>query len=195
MEHGSIQMGNVFLRHIRGQLTLIVFWMLTALVGCDDGVQHGQFVISSDSSRAVAGLAGNLTVVRGDLMPLTSQSTGQQLLMYILVVAPGVEAFGGGGSGSHRNRVSSWIWTWETSTGTVSIEFSCDRRAGTVTAGGNTFDWQLGSAFVLIRDTSGNVSVTQVGTIDAGLDEFAALQQIQALLPQTSPAKNVTLVP
>ena len=194
MEPGAVQIGDVLLRHIKRQLNLIVFWTLTALLGCDDGAQYGQFVINSNSSSAVSGIAGYLTVVRGDLTPLTSRSTGQQPLMYILVVAPGVKGFGSGTSACHGNYVSSWIWTWQTSTGTVSIELSCDRRTGIVTAGGTTFGWKLGSAYVLVRDMSGNVSATQVGTIDAGVDRFVALQQIQAKLPQTSAAKTVTLV-
>lgn len=194
MVPGAVQIRNVLLRHIKRQLNLIVFWTLTALLGCDDGAQHGQFVVNGSSSRAVAGMAGKLTVVRGDTTPLTSRSTGQKPLMYILAVAPGVKAFGSGTSACHGNYVSSWRWTWQTSTGTVSIEFCCDRRTAIVTAGGTTFDWKRGSAFVLVRDMSGNVSATQVGTIDAGLDEFVALQQIQAKLPQSSPAKTVTLM-
>lgn len=166
-----------------------------ALLACDGGEQSGQYVVASSGSRALAGVSGNLTVVQGDPTPVTLQSTGQLQLMYILVVAPGVKSFGSGSSTSHGKYVSSWKWTWKTNAGTISIECSWDRRKGTVTAGGTTLDWKLGSAFVIVRDTSGTVSLTSVGLIDADIDKFVALQQIQAYLPQSSPAKTVTLVP
>ena len=165
------------------------------MLGCDGCEQRGKYVVGGSGSRSLAGISGNLTIARGDPTPLTLQSTGQLPLMYILVVAQGVKASGSGVSGSHGKYISKWIWTWHTNEDKISIECSWDRRKGKVTAGGTTLDWKLGGAFVIVRDTSGKVTLTQAGTIDAGLDEFVALQQIQARLPQSSPAKTVKLIP
>ena len=184
-----------FLRHIKKLLSLILLCSPTGVIGCDGGEQRGQYVVRSSGSRSLTGISGKLTIVRGDPTPVTLQSTGQLPLLYLLVVAPGVEAFGSGNSTSHGKYVSSWTWTWETNNDKVSIECSWDRRKSTVSAGGTTFDWKLGGAFVIVREPSGKVTLTQVGTIDAGLDEFAALQQIQSKLPQSSPAKTVKLIP
>ena len=73
------------------------------------------------------------------------------------------------------------------------MELSWDRRADRVSAGGATFDRQRGNVFVLVRDPSGKVTVTQAGPLDAGLDAAAALPRIQSLLPNDSPAKAVKL--
>lgn len=169
--------------------------ILITLIGCDGGAQQGQYVVGGSGSRSLAGISGNLTIVRGDQAPVTSQSAGQLPLLYMLVVAPDVKSYGGGRSTSHKKYTSNWTWTWETNEGTVSIDCSWDRRKGKVSAGDTTLDWKLGTAFVIVRDTSGKVSLISVGTIEAGSDKFIALQQIQMLLPETSPAKTVRLIP
>lgn len=169
---------------------------LTAIVacGCDDGAQHGRFAVNGSSSRSVADVAGSLTIVRGDPQPLTPQSTGQQPLLYILALAPSVTATGSGSSNDEGTYVSTYRESWDTAQGKVTVELSWDRRTDNVSAGGATFDRQQGNVFVLIRDASGTVAATQAGPLNAGLDEFVALPQIQAALPAESPAKSVTLV-
>jgi hypothetical protein len=171
---------------------LIVFAMLAA-VGCDDGAQHGRFVVNGSSSHAVTGGAGDLTIVQGDVTPLGPQSTGKQALLYILTLAPGVESSGGGQSHSDGSTKSDWKRRWQTPQGEIAVDFSWDRESDRVIAGGSTFDRQRGNAFVLIRDSSSSVSATQLGPIDAGLDMARALQGIQAALSADSPAKSVAL--
>jgi hypothetical protein len=166
---------------------------LFAALGCDDGAQHGRFVVNGSSSHAVTGGAGDLTIVQGDATPLSPQSTGKQPMLYILTLAPGVEASGGGETHSDGSTKSDWKWRWQTPNGEMALDLSWDRENDRVTAGGSTFDRQRGNAFVLIRDASGKVSATQLGPIDAGLDISKVLQQIQAALPAESPAKGVAL--
>jgi hypothetical protein len=115
-------------------------------------------------------------------------------LLYILTLAPSITASGSGSSNDEGTYVSTYRQSWETAQGKVTVELSWDRQTDKVTAGGAAFDRQQGNVFVLIRDASGSISVTQAGPLNAGLDEFIALPQIQAALPADSPAKNVTLV-
>lgn len=173
----------------------ILFLILlgTVACGCNDGAQHGRYTVSGDSAKSVNSVPGSLTIIRGDPEPVTPQSAGQQPLLYILTLAPSIRATGGGSSNDHGTYVSKHQQIWETAQGQVTVELSWDRRTDTVSAGGATFDRQRGNAFVLIRDTLGNVAVTQAGPLSAGLDHFVALQQIQAALPTDSLAKTVTL--
>ena len=164
-----------------------------ALLGCDDGAQHGRFVVSGSSSHVLSGVTGDLTLVRGNPTPLSPQSTGEQALLYILTIAPGVEASGGGSSGKDGRTVSEWKWRWQTSKGEVAIALSWDRESDQVTAAGRTFNRQRGNAFVLVRDASGKVAVTQVGPLQGGLDIQSALGQIQSASPADSPARGVSL--
>jgi hypothetical protein len=171
-------------------LWIATFCLLGLLVGCDDGAQHGKYVVSGSSSRALDGPTGELTIVHGYVNPPT-QSPHQQPLIYALVLAPGATA-SGSGSGSSSNDgtyVSTMTWKW----GNVRVEFSWDRRSDTVAVGGSSFDRARGNAFVIVRERDGNLSVTQLGPLNAGLDPFAALPQIQAMLPADSPAKSVQL--
>jgi hypothetical protein len=178
---------------MRRSSSWLVAFALFATVGCDGGTQRGRFVVSGSSSHAVTGGAGDLTIVQGDATPLGPQSTGQQPLLYILTLAPNVQASGGGESHSDGSTTSDWKWRWQTPSGEVGIDLSWDRESDRVTAGGTTFDRQRGNAFVLIRDSTGKVSATQLGPIDAGLDMSKALEQIRAALPAGSPASGVAL--
>lgn len=171
---------------------LISLVLLAAVpVACDDGLQRGQFTVSGSSSRTVAGVPGSLTIIRGDRAPHT---TGGQPLLYILALAPSIPASGSSSSHEDGTYVSTHTESWDTAQGKVEIRLTWDRRTDKVSAGGGTFDRQKGNVFVLIRDAAGKVAVTQVGPMDAGLDEYAALPQIQAALPANSPAKGVALV-
>lgn len=169
--------------------------LLTSLVllGCADGAQRGRFVVTGSSTLALEGYTGDLTIVQGDSMPLTAQSTGQQPLLYILALAPGVDASGGGISGGSGGFLSNWKWLWQTPRGDVTMEISWNRKTDQVTASGSTFDRQRGNAFVLVRDASGKVSVTQLGPLNAGLDMSAALRQVQSALPANSAASGVKI--
>ncbi len=163
------------------------------LPGCDDGFQHGQFAVSGHASRTVNEMVGELMILRGDPLPLTAASDGSQPLMYILVIAPGVNSGLGSGT-ADETYLSALQWNFTTAQGPDSIKLKWDRRTDQVSASGMTFDRKQGIGFVLIREASGNVSVTQVAAINAGLDEFVALKQIQAAIPSMSAAKSVTLV-
>jgi hypothetical protein len=178
---------------MRRYSSCLIALALFAALGCDDGAQRGRFVVNGSTSRAVTGGAGDLTIVQGDPTPLGPQSTGQQPLLYILTLAPNVQASGGGESHSDGSTKSDWKWRWQTPSGEIALDLSWDRENDRVTAGGTTFDRQRGNAFVLIRDSAGKVSATQVGPIDAGLDMSKALEQIQAALPAGSPASGVAL--
>lgn len=93
-------------QHFRWIIVLTVF----ALLGCDDGAQHGRFVVNGSSSHAVTGGAVDLTIVQGDATPLSPQSAGKQPLLYILTLALGVEASGGGETHSDGSTKSDWKW-------------------------------------------------------------------------------------
>jgi hypothetical protein len=172
---------------------LILLTVLLFTAGCDDGAQHGRFSFSGSSSHSLADITGVLTIVQGDALPLGAQSTGQQPLLYILMLAPSVTATGSGSEGRDGSYVSMYKESWHTPHGKVSLELSWDRRSDQVKAGGATFDRAPGNVFVLVRDAAGGTHVTQAGPLDAGLDHAAALPKIQALLQGDSPAKKVTL--
>ena len=171
-----------------------VILLVASLCGCDDGLQKGRFSLSGSSSRSVAKVTGSFTVVHGDTLPPAAQSAGTQPLLYLLVLVPSVRATGASTSSEEGTYVSTYRESWRTPQGDVAVEVKWDRRTDTVAAGGATFDRQRGNVFVVVRDALGKVTVTQAGPIDAGLDEFAALPKIQALLPADSPAKDVALV-
>ena len=174
---------------------ILAFILLAiAACGCDDGAQHGKFAVNGSSFRSVADVPGSLTIVRGDAQPLTPQSKGQQPLLYILALAPSITASGSGSANEDGTYVSTYRQTWDTPQGKVAVELSWDRRTDKVSAGGATFDRTKGNAFVLLQEPSGRVSATQLVPIDAGLDPFVALGQMQAALPADSPAKNVALI-
>ena len=163
--------------------------------GCDDGSQRGRFAVSSHSSRAVAGTTGAFTVLSGDPLPLAPGAAGgSTTLMYVLVLAPGVSATGSGAGADNERDVTRCTWEWSTARGKIKAELTWDRRTDVVTVGGAKFDRGTGNAFVLVVTDAGGVSATQAGTVAAAPTEEAALQQIQASLPATSPAKNVALV-
>jgi hypothetical protein len=164
-----------------------------AFLGCDDGAQRGKFVVTGTSSSALTGATGDLTIVQGDPTPLTPQSRGQTPLLYILTLAPGVNATGGGVSHTDGSTTSDWKWQWHTSAGDVEMALSWDRGSDTVKAGDSTFDRQRGNAFLLIREPTGKVSATQLAPANATLDKASALQQIQSALPSNSPAHSLTL--
>jgi hypothetical protein len=173
---------------------LLLFFSLltTAVCGCD-GAQRGQFAVIGSSSRSFSGIPGSLTIVRGQPQPLTAQGGGEQPLLYILVLAPSITPSGSGSTSENGAYVSTYKNVWDTGQGKVTVGLSWDRRTDKVSAGGATFDRQKGNVFVLVRAPSGAVAVTQSGPLNASLDAFAALPQIQAALPANSPAKTVTL--
>jgi hypothetical protein len=177
-------------RRLAPAVILLTAW----LCGCDDGSQKGRFSVSGSSSRSVAKVTGSFTVVHGDPLPPAAQSTGTQPLLYLLVLFPSVRATGASTSSEEGAYVSTYRESWRTPQGDVAVEVKWDRSKDTVTAGGATFDRQRGNVFVVVRDASGKLTVTQAGPVDAGLDEFAALPKIQGLLPADSPAKDVALV-
>jgi hypothetical protein len=175
------------------RLSVVIFAVI-AVCGCDDGVQYGRFSVGGTSSHSLADVAGALTIVRGQPQPRTRQNTGEQPLLYILALAPSITASGAGSSHDDGAYVSKYRQSWDTAQGKVTIELSWDRRTDSVSISNATFDRQRGNVFVLVRNVTGDIAVTQAGPLDAGLEEYNALSQIQAELPADSPAKHVTLV-
>ncbi len=170
-------------------------WLAMLLFcGCSDGEQRGLFSASGSRSRSVDGAPGSLTIVQGDPLPLTQQSSGTQTLLYILTLAPKLDAQGEGSKFSSGSTVSTFTEYWFTPTGKVEMELSWDRQTDTVSVGGKTFDRRTGNAFVLIRDDAGAIGTTQVGPLASGLDPFQALPKIQEALPDTSQARTISLV-
>jgi|GEM_PF-6523600 len=169
----------------------IISCVVIAVVGCDNGSQQGRFAVRSTSSFMLAGSIGDFTVVHGDTIPLAPNSTGGQPLLYLLIVAPG--ASGGVSSSASTKYISEWELKLVSPRGDYTGTLTWDRKMDQIGFDGAKFDRGKGNAFVLVRDASGKVNVTQLGPISSGLDAAGALQEIRDALPPDSPAKLVTL--
>jgi len=167
--------------------------MLLAASGCGNGYQQGRLAVSGSQSRSLKGSDGELTIIRGDSLPLDPKSTGKQPLMYVLVILRETESTGSSSEGKNEKHLSEYTWSWYTPKKQLDVSLKWDRLADKVYVHGQTFDRSKGNAFVLICEPTSKVSAIQVGQISVGLDEAAALEAIQATMKSDPVVAGVSL--
>lgn len=177
---------------MRWFLAVAILMGLTGF-GCDDGTQKGRFAVFEYEGRALDGNAGELYVLRGGPLPLAQGGNNSTPLLYVLVLLPDATVAGSSTSTSNKTHETICEWKWTTADKPLALDLTWDRRRDVVSGAGATFDRKNGNTFLALVSADGTVSLSQVTTI-AGAPTFqTALQQIQAALPNTSPARNVTL--
>ena len=176
-----------------GRLLLLI--LVGAIIGCDDGAQHGQFAVSSHSSRSVQGGTGEFMVLRGDPLPTTPASNGTTPLLCVLVLAPSFNATGSGSGADNSSYTTTCEFKYSAAQGQIHEKLLWDRQGDKVSAGGVTFDRKKGNAFVLLSNGARGATLSQVTSLVGSPTDAAAFQQLQAALPAASPAKGITLVP
>jgi len=162
--------------------------------GCDNGSDVRPFTINSIETVPLEGVCGGFVVVHGNVAARSSMSSFPKPLLFMLVVAPGLE----GSGGSKRTEAESMKTTiqWECSNAGAKIDaaLSWDRAKDMVEVEGRQFRRSDGQAFVFVRTKDGGWDVRQVAVDVKGLADRDALVRVQQSLPADSPAKSVKSV-
>ena len=170
----------------------VLLLLLGALSGCDIG-SRVKFVAPSAKSVELASHNGMFCTVPGNAV-LDDQTMGpQENLLYLLVVCPELAASGRGTGTDSQQRVNSYISFWETQEGKVSVTVSWDKRADTVSIGQQKFKREAGSAFVVVRQPSGNLVATQLPSPGPDADAKTALSFIQKHMTNDALVASVRL--
>ena len=175
------------------KLSRLVLFISTLIFlhGCGGGAQGSAYTIYGDVSFALAGIAGDFTIIRGDVAQTTTTRIHETPLMYYLVVAPGIVGKGSGNGASHAECVSTSNWKWITDQSEFRVEARWDRCTGQVSIGDEKFDYKNGNAFVIIRLPSGKLTAQQCGSFDSKLTKEEVFKHIKESLRDDSPAKSV----
>jgi hypothetical protein len=156
----------------------VLLLLIGALCSCDVGSSE-KFIAPSSKSVELASHNGMFWTVPGNAV-LNGQTMGpQENLLYLLVVCPGLAASGRGTATDYQQRFNAYISRWETQKGEVSVMVSWDKRADKVSIGKKQFKRKAGNTFVVVRQSSGNLVVTQLPSPGPDADAKTALNFIQ----------------
>lgn len=160
------------------------------------GAQESKYANSGNRETAVLPGVGLILISRGAALRDSAVVGGEENLLYVLVVCPGIEG-GSTGGGSNIGRFTSEYWDkWSTSAGEISLAYSWNRVTDTVHIAGREFDRGHGNAFVVRRDpATGAWSANQLPSIGPQLSPPDALRQIQSQLSDDPVISSLAIYP
>jgi hypothetical protein len=148
------------------------------LAGCDIASSE-KFDAPSAKSVELASYNGMFWTVPGNAV-LNGQTMGpQENLLYLLVICPGLAATGRGTATDYQQKFNAYISRWETQKGEVSVTVRWNKRADTVNIDKQQFKREAGSAFVVVRQPSGNLDAAQLPSPGPDANAKTALNFIQ----------------
>jgi hypothetical protein len=151
--------------------------LLVALL-CGCGRQ--KFIAPSAGGVGLASHNGFFWIVPGNALLNNGTTMGpKENLLYVLIVCPGLAAGERGNGTAFGQRYNTYRSFWGTCTGEVSVAVTWDKRADRVTIGKQQFSRDVGNTFVVIRQGTGSLRITQLPSAGPDADANAAFKHIQ----------------
>ena len=174
---------------------LILLFLVVALgvVGC--GVQRGRFVTTGATLNSLSSPVGSIDIVDG-YETKTAHETGilnEQHLLYILIVAPGVQEHGSSSRSDYGKYVTTLSHIWNTEKGTLTVSIPWNRQTDTAMIGKQEFVREKGNVFVVRVNANGEISGQQLASLGSHIRYQDVLKYIQQQLPNDELIASVKL--
>jgi len=137
-------------------LTLCVCGLM--LVGCNEGVQRGEFTVSSSRGYSLTGQSGKLILLHGDKLP---ERDREIVVLGVVFIDPHQLTVNRGGTTKHARMKSEFDIAEYRESGS-KIVCNWDRGTGEVSFGKDAYNRSDGQVFVVIVDDEGELEVSQI---------------------------------
>jgi len=164
---------------VKGPTIAALLVLLGALCSCDIGTGE-KFIVTSATGCDLGSHNGTLCIVPGNSLVGHGRTMGPpENLLYLLIVCPGIAASAHGQSTEYGHPVNVYSSAWATDKGTVSVRVRWNKRSDKVLIGNLELNRGAGNMFVVERQPTAKLVVTQLANAGPNLGAEAAVAFIR----------------
>jgi hypothetical protein len=170
----------------------LLFVVVLTIMGCN--AQRGRFSVTSQTYHDFSSNNGGIDVVQGfGSKPINTTDTGDENLLYLVIIGPNVQVHGSGSSADNEEYLTTLDYSWTTEKGELAVSTRWNRQTDIVSIGKKEFDREKSNLFIVRCETGRDMACQQLANLGPHVAFQGVLESIRKQLPNDKLITELTL--